>query len=159
MNSVKSDSSAAEPGTSGRPGGWASVDSPESRRLIAEKTRLVLVLLCLHVVVFQGLAGVLIYVDVGTSIGSLFLLFAILYLGLGIVLGLDVRYGRALGFALCAATVAFWILTLAAYQVLIAGLPRSGSFIVLSILEAMGILIGLVILRQAGRSLRTPSAS
>src|SRR2546426_336386 len=44
MNSVKSDSSAAEPGTSGRPGGWASVDSPESRRLIAEKTRLVLVL-------------------------------------------------------------------------------------------------------------------
>src|SRR5437879_5719126 len=118
MNSVKSDSSAAELGTSGRPGGWASVDSPESRRLIADKTRLVLVLLCLHVVVFQGLAGVFIYVDVGTSIGSLFLLFAILYLALSIALGLDLRYGRALGFALCAATVAFWILTLAAYQLL-----------------------------------------
>src|SRR3989475_13003934 len=159
MNSVKSDSSAAEPGTSGRAGGGGSVASPEPRRSIAEKTRLVLVLLCLHVVVFQGLAGVLIYVDVGTAIGSVFLLFAILYLGLGIVLGLDVRYARALGFALCAATVAFWILTLAAYQALIAGLPRSGSFIVLSVREAIGILIGLVILPQAGPSLRPPTAS
>ena len=139
--------------------GWASVDSPESRRLVAEKTRLVLVLLCLHVVVFQILAGVLIYLDVGTSVGSLFLLFAILYLGLSIVLGLDVRYGRALGFALCAATVAFWILVLVAYQALTVGLPRSGWFTALSILEAVGILIGLVILRQVGRALRTPGAS
>src|SRR5438445_12921706 len=155
MNSVKSDSSAAEPGTSGRPGGWASVDSPESRRLIAEKTRLVLVLLCLHVVVFQCLAGVLIYVDVGTSIGSFFLLFAILYLALSIALGLDLRYGRALGFALCAATVAVWILTLAACQLLIAGLPRCGSFVVLSLLAAAAILFRLVIPRQAGRPLRT----
>src|SRR3989442_13084917 len=99
MNSVKSDSSAAEPGTSGRPGGWASVDSPESRRLIAEETRLVLVLLCLHVVVFQGLAGVLIYADVGTSIGPLFLLSAILYLTFGIALELHLLCCHALGFA------------------------------------------------------------
>src|SRR5437879_8193789 len=116
MNSVKSDSSAAEPGTSGRPGGWASVDSPESRRLIADKTRLVLVLLCLHVVVFQGLAGVFIYVVVGTSIGSLFLLFAILYLPLSVALGLDVRYVRAVVFRLCRPPVHFWILPVAAYQ-------------------------------------------
>src|SRR2546425_7348392 len=51
--------------------GWASVDSPESRRLVAEKMRLVLVLLCLHVVVFQILAGVLIYLDGGDVRGIL----------------------------------------------------------------------------------------
>ncbi|HWM51787.1 MAG TPA: hypothetical protein VNP71_01280 [Thermoplasmata archaeon] len=135
------------------------MDSPESRRLVAEKTRLVLVLLCLHVVVFQILAGVLISVDVGTSIGSFFLLFAVLYLGLSIALGLDLRYSRALGFALCAATVAFWILALVAYQTLVGSLPRSGWFIDLSILEVGGILIGLVILRQTGRSLPTSGAS
>ena len=135
------------------------MDSPESRRLVAEKTRLVLVLLCLHVVVFQILAGVLISVDVGTSIGSWFLLFAVLYLALAIALGLDLRYSRALGFALCAATVAFWILTLVAYQVLVVGLPRSGTFITLSILEAVGILIGVVILRQIGRPFAAPGAS
>jgi hypothetical protein len=135
------------------------VESPDSRRLSAEKTRLVLVLLCLHVVAFQILAGVLISVDVGTSVGVLFLLFAVLYLGLSIALGLDLRYGRALGFALCAATVAFWILGLVAYQALSAVLVRSGWFIVLSILEAAGILIGLVILRQTGRSLPAAGAS
>jgi len=118
-----------------------------------------LVILCLHVVVFQILAGTLISVDVGTPIGSFFLLFAVLYLGLSIALGLDLRYSRALGFALCAATVAFWILALAAYQALVGGLPRSGWFIDLSILEAAGILIGLVILRQVGRSLPAPGAS
>src|SRR2546425_5250102 len=51
--------------------GWASVDSPESRRLVAEKMRLVLVLLCLHVVVFQILAGGLIYLDGGDVRGIL----------------------------------------------------------------------------------------
>ncbi len=156
---MKSESSAPERGGSGLQGGWAFADSPESRRLVAEKTRLVLVLLCLHVVVFQILAGVLISVDVGTSIGSWFLLFSVLYLALAIALGLDLRYGWALGFALCAATVAFWILTLVAYQVLVVGLPRSGAFITLSILEAVGILIGVVILRQIGRPLTPPAAS
>jgi len=135
------------------------VESPESRRSMAEKTRLVLVLLSLHVVIFQILAGVLISVDVGTPIGSFFLLFAVLYLGLSIALGLDLRYSRASGFALCAATVAFWILALAAYQALVGGLPRSGWFIDLSILEAAGIMIGLAILRQVGRSLPAPGAS
>jgi len=127
--------------------------------LVAEKTRLVLVLLCLHVVVFQILAGVSISVDVETSTGSFFLLFAVPYLGLGIALGLDLYYGRALGFALCAATVAFWILTLVAFQALVLGLPRSGRFIVLSILEGVGILIGLVILRQTDRSFAALGAS
>ena len=147
------DPSAPQRGTAGSQAGWASGESPEFRRSTAEKTRLVLVLLSLHVVIFQILAGVLISADVGTPIGSFFLLFAVLYLGLSIALGLDLRYGPAFGFALCAATMAFWILALAAYQALVGGLPRSGWFIDLSILEAAGLLIGLVILRQTGRSL------
>ena len=143
-------------------GGWASVDSPESRRSLMDKTRLAMAVLCLHLVAFQIIIALVISRDVemffGTStfrvdIGVLFLLFAGLYLAAGVALGLDMPYGRILGLVLSAITIPFWILGLAAHEGG-AGLPRSGWFMILSILDSLGIVLGLVILHQVGRSLR-----
>jgi hypothetical protein len=135
-------------------------DTPEWRRSFIENARLVMVVLCLHVFAFQIIAAIPILegYEMSGNGAIFFLFFAGLYLALGVALGLDWRGGRILGFVLATVSVPLWVIILAMGQWGIGGLPRSGWFLALSVVESAGIVVGLLILHQVGRSLQTPAA-
>ncbi|TLZ78271.1 MAG: hypothetical protein E6K07_05935 [Methanobacteriota archaeon] len=125
----------------------------------------VLILLSLHVSVFLIIAGVLLptEVDMFTSIGGLrmnaelfLFLFAGLYLLWVLAWGFAPSYGRKLGLALSALAVPFFVLLLAAAWALDVSLPKSGLFIILSLVDSLAIVIVLLILRSLAQSPHSP---
>jgi len=131
----------------------ASTQSSRSP-LAAENASIpILVVLSLHVGLFLLIAGVLLPADVDMRVFSpglkaeyFLFVFAVLYLLLGLV-GVVPSYGRRFGLALSAVTVPFLVLLLAADWATDGSLPRSGWFIVLSLLDSLAIVITLLLLR------------
>jgi hypothetical protein len=110
------------------------------------------------VVAFQVIAAALIPQDLSANAGLFFFLLAALYLVLAVAVGLDRPRSQIPGAVLAFVTIVLWILVLASGGWGTGGLPRSGPFFVLALLDAMGILLGLMILRDLGRSLRAPAS-
>jgi hypothetical protein len=148
-------SAAARPPTRG----WAFTDTPEARQSLVEKTRLVSVVLCLHVSAFQLIAAAPSLQEYEASGGVFFLAIAGLYLALGVVLVMEWRGSMIFGLALVAFSILIWILILASGQGGIGALSRIGWFLILSIAEAVVIASGVIVLRQIRRSPWTPAST
>ncbi len=138
--------------------GWAAFDAPEVRRASAAKARVAVVVFCLHVVLFQLLLAFVFPSESGSYFapptfgvgpGTIFFGLALLYLFLAVLIGLDSLAGEITGYALCGASLFLWVLMLVAGPPF-STIPTLASWILLflSIMEAIAIVIGLLIVRD-----------
>ena len=137
-----------------------STQSARSPASAENKSILALVLLSLHVAGFLLIAGVLIpteadmFIAIPTSrlnINLFLFLFAGLDLVSGYAWGRLPSYGRKFGLALSVSSVPFYVLLLASSWALDVSLPKSGLFILLSLVDSLAIVIILVTLRALSR--------
>lgn len=124
-----------------------------------------LVLLSLHVGVFLLIAAVLLPTDAEVFIAvpglkaELFLfLFAVLYLFLALV-SVVPSYRWKFGLALSAVAVPFFVLLLAGFRANDVSLPRSGWFLVLSLMDSLAFVLLLFFLRRITRAPPAPEES
>ncbi len=146
---------------SAREVGWSAFDTPEARAVSARKARIAVIALALLVAGLQIPLSVLYPEDVHAWVGplsplatsgTLFLILAAVYLVFAGFLGLRLPFGNLFGYILCAVAVFVWVVVLGGGPALYASPERSSPVALLSIAVSVGILIGLLYLRDANRA-------
>lgn len=171
MVSSSSSTEGSQPGVSlrsARQFGWAAFDTPVARQFAAAKARVAVIIFSLHLFLFQLILAAVYPDEVGASYvssgvvgtpGILFLALALLYLLLAALVGLDAVAGEILGYVLTAASLFLWILVLAAGPPFSTSLPQSAWLVLLSIIDSIAIVIGLLVIRDLAHEPRARPAA
>ncbi len=146
--------SVSDPGAaqSARELGWAAFETPVARGTYAGKTRVAVAICALHLVLFQIILSA-VYPEEGAPFsggsgpGWIFLVLALGYVVLAVLVTLNNAAGRIVGYVLVGVSLVLWIPLFAAGPAFTAN-PQLGWIVAVSIVDALAVIIGLLILRD-----------